>query len=45
VLLPDRSATYSDVVANTGGALVGAVAFAVFARVLASREARTRGQG
>ncbi len=27
VLLPARSATFKDVVANTSGALVGAVAF------------------
>jgi hypothetical protein len=32
VLLPARSATFADVVANTSGALVGAVAFTVAVR-------------
>lgn len=42
LFLADRSATYSDVVANTGGAFAGAVAFAVVMRVLAGRRARAR---
>lgn len=42
LFLADRSATYSDVVANTGGALAGALAFAVVMRVLASRRARAQ---
>jgi hypothetical protein len=33
VLLPARSATFADVVANTAGALVGAVAFTLAVRV------------
>ncbi len=40
LFLPARSATFSDVVANTGGALVGAVAFAVLSRVLTNEPGR-----
>jgi glycopeptide antibiotics resistance protein len=40
VFLPGRQASFSDVVANTGGALLGAVVFLVLRRALLARRAR-----
>ena len=43
LVLPERQASFSDVVANTGGALLGAVVFLVVRQLLLARRARRVG--